>query len=43
MKIIRSKRTDGEVEMPEVEPEPSPVPDLMAALKESLARMRQTV
>ena len=43
MKIIRSKRTDGEVEIPEVEPEPSPVPDLMAALKESLARVRQTV
>jgi DNA end-binding protein Ku len=42
MKIIQSKRRTGEVEIPEVEPEPDPVPDLMAALKESLARVKQT-
>jgi DNA end-binding protein Ku len=42
MKIIQSKRRSGEVELPDVEPEPSPVPDLMAALKESLARLEQT-
>jgi non-homologous end joining protein Ku len=28
----------GEVEIPEIEPEPDPVPDLMAALEASLAR-----
>jgi DNA end-binding protein Ku len=40
MKIIQRKRRTGEVEVPDVEPEPQPVPDLMAALKESLARVR---
>lgn len=42
MKIIRAKRRTGEVEIPEVESEPDPVPDLMTALKESLARVKQT-
>lgn len=42
MKIIRAKQRTGEVEIPDVEPEPDPVPDLMAALKESLARVKQT-
>ena len=42
MKIIQSKRRTGEVKIPDVEPEPDPVPDLMAALKESLARVKQT-
>jgi DNA end-binding protein Ku len=40
MKIIQRKRRGGEVEIPDVEPEPEPVPDLMEALKESLARIR---
>jgi DNA end-binding protein Ku len=39
MKIIQRKRRSGEVEIPDIEPEPDPVPDLMAALKESLARV----
>jgi DNA end-binding protein Ku len=42
MKIIQTKRRTGEVEIPDIEREPSPVPDLMAALKESLARVKQT-
>jgi DNA end-binding protein Ku len=42
MKIIQAKRRTGEVEIPAVEPEPDPVPNLMAALKESLARVKQT-
>jgi DNA end-binding protein Ku len=42
MKIIQAKRRTGEVEIPQVEPEPDHVPDLMAALKESLARVKQT-
>jgi len=41
MKIIQSKRRTGEVEIPDVESEPSAVPDLMAALKESLAHVKQ--
>jgi DNA end-binding protein Ku len=41
MKIIQAKRRTGEVKLPEVEPEPNPVTDLMAALKESLARVKQ--
>lgn len=41
MKIIKTKRRTGEVEIPDVEPQPDPVPDLMAALKESLARVKQ--
>jgi DNA end-binding protein Ku len=40
MKIIQRKRRTGEVEIPEVEQEPSPVPDLMAALKESMDRLQ---
>jgi DNA end-binding protein Ku len=42
MKIIQSKRRTGEVQVPDVELEPDPVPDLMTALKESLARVKQT-
>jgi DNA end-binding protein Ku len=42
MKIIQAKRRTGEVKVPDIEPEPDPVPDLMAALKESLARIKQT-
>lgn len=42
MKIIQAKRRTGEVEIPDVEQVPDPVPDLMAALKESLARVKQT-
>ncbi len=42
MKIIRAKRRTGEVKVPDLEPEPDPVPDLMAALKESLARVKKT-
>lgn len=42
MKIVQKKRRTGEVEIPDVEPEPDPVPDLMRALKESLARVKQT-
>jgi DNA end-binding protein Ku len=41
-KIIRAKRRTGEVKIPDIEPEPDPVPDLMAALKESLARVKQS-
>lgn len=35
MKIIRAKRRTGEVKSPDIEPEPGPVPDLMAALREA--------
>jgi DNA end-binding protein Ku len=41
MKIIQAKRRTGEVEIPAIESEPDPVPDLMVALKESLARVKQ--
>ncbi len=41
MKIIQAKRRAGEVELPTIEPEPDPTPDLMAALQESLARVKQ--
>ncbi len=41
MKIVQSKRRSGEVEIPHVEPEPDPAPDLMAALKESLVRIKR--
>jgi DNA end-binding protein Ku len=41
MKIIQAKRRTGEVKRPEIEPEPGPVPDLMAALQESLARVKR--
>lgn len=40
MKIIQAKRRTGEVKLPDVEPEPNPVTDLMAALEESLARVK---
>jgi non-homologous end joining protein Ku len=39
MKIIQAKRRTGEVEIPQVEPEPDHVSDLMSALRESLARV----
>jgi DNA end-binding protein Ku len=42
MRIIQKKRRTGEVDVPKIEPEPEPVPDLMAALKESLARVKQS-
>jgi DNA end-binding protein Ku len=42
VKIIQTKRKTGEVEIPQLEPEPEAVPDLMAALKQSLARIKQT-
>jgi DNA end-binding protein Ku len=41
MKIIQAKRRTGEVKIPAVEAEPEPVPDLMAALKESLDRLKR--
>jgi DNA end-binding protein Ku len=41
MKIIQSNRRKGEAEIPQVEADPGPVPDLMAALKASLARVKQ--
>ena len=40
LRLIRGKRRGGEVEIPEVEPEPEPVSDLMAALEASLGRTR---
>lgn len=43
LKIIRAKRRTGEVNSPDVEPEHGPVPDLMVALRESLARVKQQV
>ncbi|HEY5262167.1 MAG TPA: Ku protein [Solirubrobacteraceae bacterium] len=42
MKIIQRKRRGTEIKIPEAEPQPDPVPDLMAALKESLARINGT-
>ncbi len=42
LKLIARKRRTGEVELPEIEPEPSPAPDLMAALEASLARVRRS-
>ncbi len=41
MKIIQKKRRTGEIDMQRIEDEPDPVPDLMAALKESLARVKR--
>ena len=38
MRVIQNKRRTGVVDVPDVDPEPSPVPDRMAALKERLAR-----
>jgi len=40
LRLIRRKQRGGEVEIPEVEPEPEPVEDLMAALEASLSRVR---
>jgi DNA end-binding protein Ku len=40
LSVIREKRRSGEVEIPEVEPEPDLAEDLMAALEASLARVR---
>jgi non-homologous end joining protein Ku len=42
MKIIQKKRKTGETDVPGAEAEPDPAPDLMAALKESLARGKRT-
>jgi DNA end-binding protein Ku len=42
MKINQEKRKTGEVGVPEIEAEPGPVPDLTAALWESLARVKQS-
>jgi len=36
LSLIQKKRRGGEVEIPDVEPEFDPVPDLMAALEASL-------
>jgi DNA end-binding protein Ku len=40
LRLIGKKRRGGEVEIPDVEPEPDPVPDLMAALEASLGRVK---
>jgi DNA end-binding protein Ku len=39
LRLIQRKRRGGEVEIPEVEPEPAPASDLMAALEASLSRV----
>jgi DNA end-binding protein Ku len=39
LRLIRRKQRGGEIEIPEVEPEPEPVADLMAALEASLSRV----
>jgi DNA end-binding protein Ku len=39
-KVIESKRKGGTVKAPTPEKEPAPTPDLMAALEETLARMK---
>jgi DNA end-binding protein Ku len=38
--IVRKKSKGQTIEVPEEEPEPSPIPDLMAALEESLAKAK---
>lgn len=38
LRLIGRKQRGGEIEIPEIEPEPDPVPDLLAALEASLAR-----
>jgi DNA end-binding protein Ku len=38
LRLIRRKQRGGEIEIPEVEPEPAPATDLMAALEASLSR-----
>ena len=40
-KVIDSKRKRRKIEAPEPEPEPAPAPDLMAALEQTLARVKQ--
>lgn len=40
LRLIRRKQRGGEVEIPDVEPEPEPAGDLMAALEASLSRVR---
>jgi DNA end-binding protein Ku len=40
LRVIQRKRRGGEVEIPAVEPEPDPAPDLMAALEASLSRAK---
>jgi DNA end-binding protein Ku len=40
LRLIRRKQRGGEVEIPELEPEPEPVEDLMAALEASLSRVK---
>jgi len=40
-KVIDSKRKRRKIELPESEPEPAPAPDLMAALEETLARVKK--
>jgi len=39
LRLIRRKQRGGEIEIPEVEPEPEPAADLMAALEASLSRV----
>ncbi|HEV7773672.1 MAG TPA: Ku protein [Conexibacter sp.] len=39
LRLIQKKRRGGEIAIPDVEPEPDPVPDLLAALEASLARV----
>jgi DNA end-binding protein Ku len=39
LRLIRRKQRGGEIEIPDVEPEPEPAPDLMAALEASLSRV----
>jgi DNA end-binding protein Ku len=40
LRLIQRKRRGGEIEIPDVEPEPDAVPDLMAALEASLSRVK---
>ena len=40
MRLIQKKRRGGEIEIPDIESEPDPVPDLMAALEASLSRAK---
>lgn len=39
LRLIRRKQRGGEIEIPELEPEPEPAQDLMAALEASLSRV----
>ncbi len=40
LRLIRRKQRGGEIEIPEVAPEPEPASDLMAALEASLSRVK---